>query len=80
MPAFLRSSKIALPKIRPGEVFAEMGISATRLVMPTRGNLDMYDQLMQTVSLLVDMKRQVDRSDQEIRVLEAQARGYIPKQ
>jgi DNA methyltransferase 1-associated protein 1 len=81
--AFLRSTKIAVPKassaIRTTEILSEMGIGS-KLVMPTRSNLDMFEQLVHTVSMLVDMKRQVDRADQEIRVLEAQARGFVPKQ
>lgn len=84
VPAYLRSSKLATPRpafaIRTAELLSEMGISATRLIMPTRNNLDVFEQLVNTASLLVDMKRQVDRAEQDKRVLEAQMRGFVPKE
>lgn len=72
-----------LPKpntaIRVTELLAEMGVSTTRLVMPTRTNLEAYDGVLQAAASLVDMKRQVDRVEQELRTLKAQRDGgYIP--
>ena len=65
--------------IRTAELLHELGISSTKLVMPTHNNLEMYEQLVNTASMLVEMKRQADRADQEVRSLEAQARGFIPR-
>ncbi|GMK57062.1 hypothetical protein CspeluHIS016_0309020 [Cutaneotrichosporon spelunceum] len=83
VPAYLRSTKMPVPKpntaIRVSELLAEMGVSTTRLVMPTRTNLEAYDGVLQAAASLVDMKRQVDRVEQEIRALKAQRDGgYIP--
>jgi hypothetical protein len=46
--------------------------------MPTRSNIEEFDGLLNAVSALVDMKRQVDRVSQEVRLLRAQKEGYIP--
>jgi DNA methyltransferase 1-associated protein 1 len=47
--------------------------------MPTRPNLEAYDGVLQAAVSLVDMKRQVDRVEQEIRTIKAQRDGgYIP--
>lgn len=60
------------------ELLHESGIATQRAVMPTRDNLDMYEKLLHAATNLVDMKRQVDRVDQEIRTLHAQSKGFIP--
>jgi DNA methyltransferase 1-associated protein 1 len=83
VPVYLRSTKMPLPKpntaIRVTELLAEMGVSTARLVMPTRPNLEAYDGVLQAAVSLVDMKRQVDRVEQEIRTIKAQRDGgYIP--
>lgn len=83
VPVYLRSTKMPLPKpntaIRVTELLAELGVSTSRLVMPTRTNLEAYDGVLQAAASLVDMKRQVDRVEQEIRTLKAQRDGgYIP--
>ncbi|KAI9637016.1 uncharacterized protein MKK02DRAFT_26456 [Dioszegia hungarica] len=82
VPAFLRSSKIPIPKqnasIRITELLSELGISAHRLVMPTRENIEIFDSLLAAAGGLIDMKRQVDRVEQEVRTLKAQLPGYIP--
>lgn len=60
------------------EVLREMGINSQRLVMPTRDNLDMLSTVLQAASGLIDMKRQVDRVEQELRTLSAQKEGFVP--
>ncbi|OCF36012.1 SWR1-complex protein 4 [Kwoniella heveanensis BCC8398] len=78
----LRSSKLPLPKptaqIRITEMLSELGINATKLVMPTRGNIEMFDSLLQAAGSLIDMKRQVDRVEQELRTVRAQKEGLLP--
>lgn len=82
IPATLRSAKLPVPKanaaIRITELLVEMGVNAQRLVMPTRSNLDAFDGLLQAAAALVDMKRQVDRVEQEMRTLRAQRDGFVP--
>ncbi|WWC72672.1 uncharacterized protein I206_106636 [Kwoniella pini CBS 10737] len=81
-PIHLRSTKIPLPKqnasIRITELLNELGIGAGRLVMPTRSNIEMYDSLLQAAGALVEMKRQVDRVEQELRTVKAQKEGLLP--
>nr|XP_031859512.1 uncharacterized protein CI109_004974 [Kwoniella shandongensis]KAA5526584.1 hypothetical protein CI109_004974 [Kwoniella shandongensis] len=81
-PAHLRSTKLPLPKptaaIRITELLNELGISAHKLVMPTRGNLEMFESLLQASGALIDMKRQVDRVEQELRTVRAQREGLVP--
>lgn len=81
-PAHLRSSKMPTPKpntaIRVTELLSEMGLNIHRLVMPTRSNLDALDGVLHAAAALVDMKRQVDRVEQEIRTVKAQREGFVP--
>ena len=81
IPVFLRSTKLPVPRqnaaIRITELLTELGISTQALVMPTRANLDEFDGLLQAAGALIDMKRQVDRVEQELRTLKAQKEGYI---
>ncbi|ORX40780.1 hypothetical protein BD324DRAFT_612087 [Kockovaella imperatae] len=82
IPAFLRSSKLPTPRqsaaIRITELLGELGVSTHALVMPTRANLEEYDGLLTAAGALVDMKRQVDRVEQELRTLRAQKESYVP--
>jgi DNA methyltransferase 1-associated protein 1 len=82
IPAFLRSTKIPAPKstaaIRITELLGELGISASRLIMPTRENIEVFDGLLTAAGGLIDMKRQVDRVEQEVRTMRAQSSGFIP--
>ncbi|ORY31305.1 hypothetical protein BCR39DRAFT_527424 [Naematelia encephala] len=82
LPAHLRSTKIALPRptaaIRIAELLTELNINSQKLVMPTRANLEVFDRLLLAAGGLIDMKRQVDRVEQEIRNLKAQQQGYVP--
>ena len=73
---------MAVPKAHQAEqvsqILAELGISSTKLVMPTRHNLEEFEGLIIASGALVDMKRQVDRVQQELRTLRAQKEGFIP--
>ncbi|WVF67783.1 hypothetical protein IAT40_002544 [Kwoniella sp. CBS 6097] len=73
----LRSTKLPLPKptasIRITEMLGELGISAHKLVMPTRGNIEAFDSLLQAAGSLIDMKRQVDRVEQELRTIRSES-------
>jgi DNA methyltransferase 1-associated protein 1 len=64
--------------IRITELLAEFGLSTSRLVMPTRSNLEAFDGVLQAAASLIDMKRQVDRVEQELRTLKAQREGFVP--
>jgi len=64
--------------IRISELLAEFGLGTARLVMPTRGNIEAYDSVLQAAASLIDMKRQVDRVEQELRTLKAQKEGFVP--
>lgn len=81
-PACLRSTKLPLPRpnaaIRITEMLTELGVNVHRLVMPTRGNIDELEALFGAAGAMVDMKRQVDRVQQEVRVLRAQREGFVP--
>lgn len=48
----------------------ELGVSHTRLVMPTRDNCAQLESLLEAAGALVETKKQVDRIEQEIRVLQ----------
>jgi DNA methyltransferase 1-associated protein 1 len=81
VPAYLRSSKLPVPKshvvLRINELMAELGVETQRLVMPTRNNLEALDGVLVAGAALCDMKRQVDRVEQELRTLRAQREGYV---
>ncbi|KAF9481813.1 hypothetical protein BDN70DRAFT_875754 [Pholiota conissans] len=71
-PAYLRSYKLPSPKpaIAPKitQALAELGISLTRLVMPTRDTTASLEALLDATTALVETKRVVDRVNQEIGV------------
>jgi len=70
--AYLRSQKLpptksaALPKI--AQVLGELGISHTRLVMPTRDNCQQLENLIDAASALIETKKLVDKVEQDIRI------------
>lgn len=72
-PAYLRSFKLPVPKaaIAPKvtQALAELGISHTRLVMPTRDNVAQLESLLEATMALIEMKRVVDKVDYDIQVL-----------
>ncbi|KAL9712892.1 swr complex subunit [Leucoagaricus gongylophorus] len=75
-PAFLRSFKLPVPKaaIAPKvtQALAELGISLSRLVMPTRDNVAQLESLLEATMALIEMKRVVDKVDYDIEVLRTQ--------
>ncbi|XP_006460333.1 hypothetical protein AGABI2DRAFT_220292 [Agaricus bisporus var. bisporus H97] len=75
-PAFLRSFKLPVPKaaIAPKvtQALAELGVSHTRLVMPTRDTVAQLDSLLEATMALIEMKRVVDKVDYDIQVLKSQ--------
>lgn len=74
-PAFLRSFKLPVPKaaIAPKvtAALAELGISHSRLVMPTRDNIALLESLLEATTALVETKRVVDKVEYDINVLKA---------
>lgn len=72
-PAYLRSFKLPTPKaaIAPKitQSLAELGISHTRLVMPTRENVQRLEALLEATTSLVETKRVVDKVEYDIQVL-----------
>ncbi|KIJ70140.1 hypothetical protein HYDPIDRAFT_104810 [Hydnomerulius pinastri MD-312] len=75
VPVHLRSFKLPIPKaaIAPKvtQALTELGISHSRLVMPTRENCGQLESLLEATSTLVETKKVVDRVEQDIRVLKA---------
>lgn len=45
--------------------------------MPTRENLERYEALLSACGMLVDIKRMVDRAEQEVRVLKMQKESGV---
>ncbi|KAF7985229.1 hypothetical protein HWV62_7874 [Athelia sp. TMB] len=72
-PVHLRSFKLPIPKanIHPKvtQILTELGVSHTRLVMPTRENSVLLESLMDAASALVETKKVADKVEQDIRVL-----------
>jgi DNA methyltransferase 1-associated protein 1 len=69
--AHLRSFRVAYPKAavaaKVTQIANELGISLSRLVMPTRDTLLAHEALLETITSLVELKKVADRVDQEIR-------------
>ena len=69
--AHLRSFRVTYPKTavaaKVTQITSELGVSLSRLVMPTRDTLLHHDALLETITALVEMKKVADRVDQEIR-------------
>ncbi|KAF5387728.1 hypothetical protein D9615_000555 [Tricholomella constricta] len=74
-PAHLRSYKLPVPKAAVAPkitaALAELGISHSRLVMPTRDNIMQLESLLEATTALVETKRVVDKVDYDIRVLKS---------
>lgn len=58
------------PKVT--QALAELGISLSRLVMPTRDNVAQLESLLEATMALIEMKRVVDKVDYDIEVLRTQ--------
>ncbi|KZT05541.1 uncharacterized protein LAESUDRAFT_726808 [Laetiporus sulphureus 93-53] len=71
-PVYLRSYKLPQPKLtsvaKVAQALGELGISHTRLVMPTRENCTQLEGLLDAATALVETKKVVDRVEQDIRV------------
>jgi hypothetical protein len=71
-PAYLRSFKLPTPKaaIAPKVTLAlsELGISHSRLVMPTRENVAHFESLLEATTALIEIKRLIDKADYDIKV------------
>jgi DNA methyltransferase 1-associated protein 1 len=69
--AHLRSFRVPYPKAavaaKVSQIAAELGISLSRLVMPTRDTLAAHEALLEAITSLVETKKVADRVDQEIR-------------
>lgn len=69
--AYLRSFRLAYPKAavaaKVTQIASELGVSLSRLVMPTRDTLAQHEALLEGITTLVEMKKVADRVDQEIR-------------
>ncbi|KAG5652415.1 hypothetical protein H0H81_005063 [Sphagnurus paluster] len=74
-PAHLRSYKLPVPKAAVAPkitaALAELGISHSRLVMPTRDNIMQLEALLEATTSLVDTKRVVDKIGYDIRILKS---------
>ncbi|KAF8812255.1 hypothetical protein BYT27DRAFT_7087203 [Phlegmacium glaucopus] len=72
-PAYLRSFKLPTPKaaIAPKVTLAlsELGISHSRLVIPTRENVAQFESLLDATTTLIETKRLIDKADYDIKVL-----------
>ncbi|KAI0732868.1 hypothetical protein C8Q72DRAFT_815288 [Fomitopsis betulina] len=72
---YLRSYKLPQPKApsaaRVAQVLGELGISHTRLVMPTCDNCVQLENLLDTATALVETKKVVDKVEQDIRIMKA---------
>ncbi len=58
------------PKVT--QALGELGINHTRMVMPTRDNLQLHESLIEAASSLVETKKVIDKIDLEILVLQEQ--------
>ncbi|KAK9480680.1 hypothetical protein V1514DRAFT_325115 [Lipomyces japonicus] len=78
---FLRSTKISTLKptvqAKVSSVLTELGISQ-KLAMPTAKVCERFEMLQQSISVLLEAKKQVDKLEAEVKVLKAQKSGEHP--
>lgn len=71
----MRSFKLPYPKAaiapRVNTLLTELGVSSSRLVMPTATNCQHLESLMDAATNLVELKRVLDKVDQDIDVLKS---------
>lgn len=69
--AYLRSFRVPYPKAavaaKVSQIATELGITTSRLVMPTRDTLAHHEALLEAITSLVELKKMADRVDQDIR-------------
>lgn len=72
-PAYARSWKMPTPKpaiaAKVNQALAELGISASRLVMPTRDNMAQLEALIDLTTQLLETKRLAEKMEHDIAVL-----------
>ncbi|KAJ2931670.1 hypothetical protein H1R20_g5401, partial [Candolleomyces eurysporus] len=76
-PAYIRSSKIPYLKnnsmqSKVLQSFAEMGLSPSRLVMPTKENVAQLEGLLEAVTAMLETKKLLDKADHDIQVAKKQ--------
>ena len=71
-PAYLCSFRLPTPKaaiaLKVTLALSELGISHSRLVMPTRENVTQFESLLDATTALIEIKRLVDKADYDIKV------------
>ncbi|KAF8311157.1 hypothetical protein DL93DRAFT_2083603 [Clavulina sp. PMI_390] len=74
--AHFRSTRVPIPKqasaAKITAILAENGISVSRLVMPTRPNVERLEMLQQAANMLFEVKKNLDRVEYEVARLKAQ--------
>ncbi|KAF8076576.1 hypothetical protein FPV67DRAFT_1471976 [Lyophyllum atratum] len=74
-PAHLRSYKLPVPKAAVAPkitaTLAELGVSHSRLVMPTRDNIMQLEALLDATTTLVETKRVTDKVEYDIRIMKS---------
>jgi DNA methyltransferase 1-associated protein 1 len=75
-PAYLRTFKIPVMKTavqqKVQEAVAELGLSSSRLVIPTRENVAQLDATLEAMLALLETKRLVEKAEYDIQVLKKQ--------
>lgn len=78
-PVTLRSSLIPIPKApvlsKINTILTDLGIHPSRLVMPTAANIERMEALQQAAGGLADMKRLLDKVEQDVKNLKTKLRG-----
>lgn len=74
-PAHLRSYKLPVPKAAVAPkitaALAELGVSHSRLVMPTRDNIMQLEALLEASTTLVETKRVMDKVEYDLRIVKS---------
>lgn len=76
-PAYLRSQKIPWLKnnsiqTKVVQAFTEMGLSPSRLVMPTKENVAQLESLIEAITAMAETKKLLDKVDYDIQVIKKQ--------
>ncbi|KAH8827005.1 hypothetical protein DL96DRAFT_1605144 [Flagelloscypha sp. PMI_526] len=72
-PAFLRTLKLPVPKQsvhqKVTDILKEVNVNPSRLVMPTRDNVRLFENVIDAASALAEIKKQLDKTDYDVHVL-----------
>ncbi|KAL4247057.1 SWR1-complex protein 4 [Abortiporus biennis] len=75
VPTYVRSYKLPAAKsasaAKIAQIMGELGISHTRLVMPTKENTAHLEGLLEAANSLIEMKKAVDKVEADIRTAQA---------